>query len=63
MGFYFLKVVFVRLRIRGRIIYKTLTYFLYLSLIIYPHVIEPINFSSMLCEVNMNVIWFGISLW
>ena len=44
MGFYFLKVVFVRLRIRGRIIYKTLTYFLYLSLIIYPHVVEPINF-------------------
>ena len=44
MRFYFVKIVFVRLIIRGRIIYKTLTFFVYFLSIIYPHVIEPINF-------------------
>ena len=43
MRFYFVK-VFVRLIIRGRIIYKTLTFFVYFFSIICPHVIEPINF-------------------
>ena len=44
MHFYFVKIVFVRLIIRGRIIYKTLTFFVYFLSIICPHVIEPINF-------------------
>ena len=55
MDFYFLKIVFVRLINSGRIIYKTLAFFLYLSSITCPHVVEPTNFSSM-----VNMIWFGI---
>ena len=55
MDFYFLKIVFVRLINSGRIIYKTLAFFLYLSSITFPHVVEPTNVSSM-----VNITWFGI---
>ena len=55
MDFYFLNIVFVRLVNSGRIIYKILALFLYLSSITCPHVVEPANVSSM-----VNIIWFGI---
>ena len=54
MGFYFSKRFFGGLIISGwRIKYKILTFFLYLSSIIYADVVDPILFFSIVNKVNL----------